>query len=87
MTDIKKTQVAIRSDNSVGVSSTAHGANIDAVAFNLDLIAAKRPTEAVEILDLFSELKDITPETPVQPDEDFGLASERIRKTLGNLDD
>lgn len=87
MTDFKKTDVSIRSDKAIGISSRAHGANIDAVAFNIDLIAAKQPTKAVEILNLYKEVKDITPETSPQPDEDFGLASDQINKTVEDLDD
>lgn len=86
MTDFKKTDVSIHSDKAAGISSRVHGANIDVIAFNIDLIAEKRPTKAVEILDLYKEVKDITPDTPPQPDEDFGLASDQINKTIEDLD-
>ena len=86
MDDTKMTNVGVRDDKATGVSSRVHGANIDAVAFNIDLIAAKRPTKAVEVLDLYNELKDITPDTPIMPDEDFGLAADKISKTLEDLD-
>lgn len=86
MTDSKKTNITIHSDKAVGLSSRIHGANVDAVAFNVDLIAQKNPTKAVEILDLYKEVKDITPETPAQPDEDFGLAADQINKTIQDLD-
>lgn len=82
MTEIKKTQVGVRSDSAIGIASSGYGANIDAVAFNLTLIASKRPTKAAEILNLFDELRTITPESVTQPDENFNLASERIRKSL-----
>lgn len=86
MTNIKKTDISIRADKAVGISSRVHGANIDAIAFNIDLIVEKKPTKAAEILDLYKEVKDITPDTPAQPDEDFGLAADQINKTLGDLD-
>ena len=86
MTDSKKTDVSIHSDKATGVASRAHGANTDAVAFNIDLIAAKRPTKAVEILNLYNDVKDITPDTPEQPSEDFGLAADQISKTIEDLD-
>lgn len=86
MNDTKKTEVNVRDDKATGIASRVHGANIDAVAFNIDLIAAKRPTKAVEVLDLYNELKNITPDTPVVPDEDFGLAADKISKTLKDLD-
>jgi hypothetical protein len=87
MTDIKKTSITVRSDKTVGVSSRLHGANIDAIVFNVDLIAEKNPTKAVQILDLYNDVKDITPESLPQPDEDFGLAAEKINETLKNTDD
>ena len=86
MDDTKKTDISIRDDKATGVASRVHSANVDAVAFNIDLIAAKRPAKAVEVLDLYNELKDITPDTPVMPDEDFGLAADKISKTLEDLD-
>lgn len=86
MRDIKKTDINIRSDKATGISSRIHGANIDAVAFNIDLIAKKKPTKAAAILDLYKEVKDITQDTPAQPDEDFGLASDLIGKTMRDLD-
>lgn len=86
MNDPKKTDVGVRSDKATGIASRVHGSNIDAIAFNVDLIAAKKPAKAVEILDLYNEVKDITSDTPVQPDEDFGLAAEKISKILEDLD-
>lgn len=86
MNDSKKTDVGVRADKATGVASRVHGANIDAVAFNVDLIAAKKPTKAIEVLNLYRELKDITPDTPAQPGEDFGLAADQINKTLEDLD-
>lgn len=86
MDNTEKTEVSVRDDKATGIASRVHGANIDAVAFNIDLIAAKRPTKAVEVLDLYNELKDISLDTPIAPDEDFGLAAEKISKTLEDLD-
>ena len=73
-------------DVAVNVLATDPYANIDAVAFNIDLIAKKKPTKAAAILDLYKEVKDITQDTPAQPDEDFGLASDLIGKTMRDLD-
>ena len=86
MTDVKKTEISIRSDKAAGIASRVHGSNVDAIGFNIDLIAKKKPAKAVEILDLYKEVKDITPETPAQPDEDFGLAADRLNKTMEDLD-
>jgi hypothetical protein len=80
MTDSKKANVTIHSDKAVGLSSRMHGANVDAIAFNIDLIAQKNPTKAVEILELYKAVRDITPDTPAHPDEDFGLAADQIKE-------
>lgn len=85
MSDSDKTSLNISSDKATGISSSVHGANVNTVGFNIDLIASKRPTKAVEIIDLYNEVKDITPDTPVQPDEDSGLAADKIRSTLEDI--
>ena len=87
MDEIKKTEISIRADSAVGVSSSSYGANIDAIAFNLNLIAEKKPTKVPEILALYEELKDVMHDTPVQPDEDFGLANDQIKGVLDKSDD
>lgn len=87
MADVNKTSVSIREDKATGLSSRIHGANNDVVAFNLDLIASKKPAVAVRILDLYEEAKNITSDTPVQSDEDFGLAADKLRKFIDNIDD
>lgn len=87
MTDVNKTSVSVREDKATGSSSRVHGASNDVVAFNVDLIASKKPSVAVRILDLYEEVKDITPDTPAQPDEDFGLAADKLRKVIDNIED
>ena len=86
MTDVNKTSVSIREDKATGLSSRVYGANNDVVAFNVDLIASKKPAVAVRILDLYEEVKDITPDTPAQPDEDFGLAADKLRKVIDDIE-
>ena len=86
MTDVNKTSVSIREDKATGLSSRVHGAHNDVVAFNVDLIASKKPAVAVRILDLYEEVKDITPDTPAQPDEDFGLAAGKLRKVIDDIE-
>jgi hypothetical protein len=86
MEDFKKTDVSIRSDRAVGISSRAYGANIDAIVFNLDMVGEKMPTLAPIIQKLYTALKDVTPETPAQPEEDVRLAIDEIRKILEDLD-
>ncbi len=86
MDNVKKTEISIRSDKATGIASRVHGSNIDAIGFNIDLIAEKKPTKAVQILDLYKEVKDITLDTPAQPDEDFRLAADQINKTMEDPD-
>lgn len=78
MDDDKKTKVSVDPSKAVGAASQSHGANINAVAFNIDLIARKRPTKAVEVLRLYEELSSITADSPDGPDEDSGLANQQI---------
>ena len=87
MTDYKKTEISIRSDRATGIASRAHGANIDALGFNITLLAQKDPVRAARLLKEYQELQGITSETPAKPDEDFDLAIEQVKKTLENLDD
>lgn len=86
MTDDKKTTVSISANKATGIASRVHGANVDAVAFNITLIAEKEPTRAAHLLNEYNDLKGITLDTPAKPDEDFGLASEQVNKILENLD-
>lgn len=86
MNDPQRTDLSISANKATGVSSRAYGANIDAVGFNLDLIASKRPTKAVEILDLYNELKSMTLDTPPQPDEDYSLAEDKLKEILEDID-
>lgn len=76
------TKVSVRSDMPTSISSSQHGANLNAVAFNLDFIALRRPQLAVELLRLHREARDLTDETPLAPDEDFLAADERLQAQL-----
>lgn len=86
MEDFKKTDVSIRSDRAVGISSRAHGANVDAITFNLGMVGEKMPTLIPIIQKLYVTLKDVTPETHPQLAEDAELAADQIRKILEDLD-
>lgn len=76
------THLLISSDTPTGASSTAHDANINAVGFNLDFIASKNPNLAIAIMGLYNQAKQIHPDDPSQPDEDFDLALEQLRDLL-----
>jgi hypothetical protein len=78
--DDKPTHIKVDQDSPTGTSSKAHGANVDAVAFNISFIASKNPTLSVQILKLYADAYKISPSDPPHPDEDFELA-------LGGLPD
>lgn len=76
MTD--ETRITIKSDSPISISSSAIGANINALGFNIDLIAAKNPNLAIAIMSLYEQAKNIHSDDPVQPDEDFKLALKQL---------
>ena len=76
MTD--ETRITIKSDSPITISSSALGANINALGFNIDLIAAKNPNLAIAIMSLYEQAKNIHSDDPVQPDEDFKLALKQL---------
>lgn len=86
MDDDKKTKVSVDPSKAVGIASQLHGANSNVVAFNIDLVAKKRPTKAVEILKLYEELSAITADSPDGPDEDSGLADQQIRDLIDSIE-
>ncbi len=49
------TKLTIREDWTVGISSAQHGANLNAVGFNLSLISRHDPKLATAILDLYRQ--------------------------------
>lgn len=76
MTD--ETRITIKSDNPVAISSSALGANINALGFNIDLILNKNPNLAIEIMSLYEKAKNTHADDPAQSDEDFKLALKRL---------
>lgn len=76
MTD--ETRITIKSDSPVAISSSALGANINALGFNIDLILSKNPNLAIEIMGLYEKAKNTHADDPAQPDEDFKLALKRL---------
>ncbi len=76
MTD--ETRITIKSDSPVAISSSALGANINALGFNIDLILRKNPNLAIEIMSLYEKAKNTHADDPAQSDEDFKLALKRL---------
>ena len=82
MDDTTETHITIKSDKPVGLSSRAHGAKLDGVAFNLAFIAAKNPVLATEILRIYKEAAVLSLNDPAHPDEDFDLAFSDLNDLL-----
>lgn len=88
MSEAKSTKLSIRDDKAVSIASSSHGANINAIGFNVIFIAMRNPKLAVEIMQLFAKAQKIKEDDPKAPDEDFAMFAEEVTKTLRkNLDD
>lgn len=78
MDDKTISHISVEQDNPTGIASRVHGANIDAVAFNITLIASKNPTLAVKLMELYQEAYTISPSDPPHPEEDFTAALDNL---------
>ncbi|MGH3494047.1 MAG: hypothetical protein ACRDRL_28500 [Sciscionella sp.] len=78
----KVSKLTIRSDFPTSVSSRVHGANLNAIGFNMAFIAKRRPQLAVELMRLCREAGDLSAETPVAPDEDYLGAMAEMRRAF-----
>lgn len=76
----KQTEIVVKTGKAIGVSSRVHGANIDAVAFNIEFIASKNPALAVAVLKLYKEATAIKEDDPQHPEEDYGMVLDEISK-------
>lgn len=76
MTD--ETRITIKPDSPIAISSSALGANINALGFNIDFIASKNPNLAIAIMSLYEQAKNIHSDDTVQSDEDFKLALQQL---------
>lgn len=76
----KQTEMTIRSNKATGISSSAHGANISGVAFNVEFIASKNPVLATRILKDYKEATAIKADDPQYPEEDYGMVLDEISK-------
>jgi hypothetical protein len=62
------------------ITSSLHGANIDAVGFNMRFILERRPKLAIEVIRLYDEARQLRPDDPMAPDEDFRSAGDEWSK-------
>lgn len=73
------THIKINQDEAARVSSTAQGANINAIVFNIDFIASKNPTLALELMKLYEKARTISLDDPQYPDEDYRAALDKLK--------
>jgi len=76
----KSTKITLHEDKATGVASIVYGSNVEAIAFNIGLIASKMPQSAIQIMKLYDEVSSIQTDDPNAPDEDQELALEELRK-------
>lgn len=84
MAAMKTTQLQIRDDRPTAISSAAFGANLNALGFNVDLVARKNPKLGVKLLDDYSDAHGIKESDPDAPSEDFELFNEALKKFIGS---
>jgi hypothetical protein len=82
MSEPKSTNLTIREDRSTAISSSAYGANLNAVGFNIAFLAARNPKLAVDILRLYTLAHEVQQDDPTAPDEDFALFADAVKQTL-----
>ncbi|MEV5717319.1 hypothetical protein AB0L41_25800 [Amycolatopsis mediterranei] len=75
----RTSKLTIVSDNPVSMSSSVHGANLDAVGFNINFIFARRPELAMEIMRLADQARGLSTEDPTVPGIELLEAEARQR--------
>lgn len=73
------TRITLKKDKAIGITNSP---NIQGIAFNLSFIASKNPNLAVSILKAYKEASEIRQGDSSQPDEDFSLAFDEIKKLI-----
>ena len=89
MTNRNTTKVTIREDKPVALASSAKGANLTAVGFNIEFLIRRRPSLAIEIARLFDQARQLHEDDPQAPEEDFRAANEewsRLVEAMGQQD-
>ncbi len=80
--DTKTTKLTIKDDKGIGISSSVHGSNLDALGFNVSFIISRKPSLAVEIMKIYEEAQKIRESDPMAPSGDFKLANEELLKFM-----
>ncbi len=88
MPDSKFTKLNIREDRPTALSSSMQGSNINAIGFNINFLALRKPKLAIEILRLYDEANNVQINYPKAPDEDLELYTDALAKMkIENPDD
>lgn len=82
MSSGKVTRMILRDDMPASITSSQRGANLDAVAFNIEFLLRRRPSLAVEAMKLFDQARRLHAEDPKAPDEDFRSANEKWERFI-----
>lgn len=77
------TRVLFRGDESVVVATTARGANLNVVGFNMDLILLRRPSLAVKILEVYREARQVKLDGPEPANEEYERAIDEFEAVMG----
>jgi hypothetical protein len=72
----KVTKISLREDMPASIASSAYGANLDVVGFNIRFILERKPSLAVQLLKLYSEAQKLRAEDQTAPDKDYDQANE-----------
>ena len=80
----KVSNLKVRQDRPTAISSLAHGANVDAIGFNLVFIALKNPKLAIELIKHYDQANGIKESDPKAPDEDLELFTEALKTLLSS---
>ncbi|HSW78040.1 MAG TPA: hypothetical protein VLG36_04540 [Candidatus Chromulinivoraceae bacterium] len=87
MTDQASTKLTIREDRPTALSSAIYGANLNAVGFNIALIALRDPKLATAIVKLYAKAHKIQESDRQAPDEDLELFMDEFTIILSNTSD
>ncbi len=84
MSDTKPTKLTLHGDRPTALASSAHGSNLDAIAFNITFLALRNPKLAIEIMTLYGKAHLVDADDPVAPEEDMVLFAEAVTDLLAH---
>lgn len=75
---LRTTKITVRSDYPVAIASSQRGANLNAIGFNLDFIARRRPQLASELIRMWQDACWIKEGDPPAIEEDHLAATDDL---------